>query len=198
MSIPAHFYKYGIKILKEVIVNGNWLMDAVLISESHRTFLDKQSNEREWLVLRRKPSVAILVVDPNTDVFVFVEQVRPAIGEVALELIAGSMEKDDNPWAVARHELSEEGSFRGNKLGYIYGYYPSPGGTDELIHLFYATVDSSLIKDGLLTGVVEEGEDIRVRVFSLGDVLKMIESLQITDGKILMGVNWYLLNKHKL
>ena len=46
-------------------------------------------------------------------------------------------------------------------------YFPSPGGSNEHVHLFCALVDSRGVSG--IHGLAEEGEDIRVRVLSLAE-----------------------------
>ena len=162
-------------VIKTVLVGGHKLLEVVEIEESHMTFKGVMSSVKKWLIMRRKPSVAILVYDLNAKKVVLVEQLRQAVGETMFEIPAGSMEADANPYTVARLELRQEigASFDGFEL--IESGYFSPGGTDEFLFLFAVRVDlaSSSVIDGSLTGVAKEGEDIRVHVVNFDQFFAM-------------------------
>jgi len=162
-------------VIKAAFVGGHKLLEIVEIEESHVTFKGVMSEVKKWLIMRRKPSVAMLVYDLNAKKVVLVEQLRVPIGEVIMEIPAGSMEADENPYTVARHELRQEigAFFTGFNL--VESGYLSPGGTDELLHFFAISVDlsKSTVLDGSLTGVAKEGEDIRVHIVSFDQFFKM-------------------------
>lgn len=89
-------------------------------------------------VVRHNGGVCILALDAEDNIL-FVRQFRYPYGEVLLELPAGKLEKDEDPIDCGKRELREEtgyvpGTFRA--LGVM---YPSPGYTDEVLHLFVAT-----------------------------------------------------------
>lgn len=162
-------------VIKTVLVDGHKLLEVVEIEESHMTFKGVMSNIKKWLIMRRKPSVAILVYDLEAKKVVLVEQLRQAVGQTMFEIPAGSMEADANPYTVARLELRQEigANFDGFEL--IESGYLSPGGTDEFLFLFAVSVGlaTSSVIDGSLTGVAKEGEDIRVHVVSLDQFFAM-------------------------
>src|SRR3546814_9128174 len=59
-----------------------------------------------------------------------------------LELVAGLIDKDEEPEEVARREAIEEANLTLTSLWPITQYYPSPGGSDERVHLFIGRCDS--------------------------------------------------------
>ncbi len=162
-------------VIKTVSVDGHKLLDVVEIEERHMTFKGVMSDVKKWLIMRRKPSVAILVYDLNAKKVVLVEQLRQSVGQTMFEIPAGSMEADDNPYTVARHELRQEigANFDGFEL--VESGYLSPGGSDEMLFFFAVKVDlaTSSVIDGSLTGVAKECEDIRVHVVSLDQFFAM-------------------------
>lgn len=162
-------------VIKTVLVGGHKLLEVVEIEESHMTFKGVMSAVKKWLIMRRKPSVAILVYDLNAKKVVLVEQLRQAVGQTMFEIPAGSMEADANPYTVARLELRQEIGANFDGLELIEKGYFSPGGTDEFLFLFAVSVDlaSSRVINGSLTGVAKEGEDIRVHVVSFDQFFAM-------------------------
>ena len=74
----------------------------------------------------------------------FVRQFRYPYGEVVLELPAGKLEKGSTPLENGKRELKEETGAAG--FGYLSlgKLYPSPGYTDEIIHLYFCRVGLGL------------------------------------------------------
>jgi ADP-ribose pyrophosphatase len=108
-----------------------------------------------------------------------VEQYRKAVGKRLLEIPAGLLEEGESPEECARRELIEETGFQALQLDKLIQFYPSPGFSTEIIHIFKAT---SLDKMG-------EGEsDLQVKFVSLSELLMKIRKGEIKDGKTVIGV----------
>ena len=181
------FRKFTEKIIKEVRLHGHLLLEIVEIVEQHLTFNGGISKEKTWVIMKRKPSVAMLVYDLKAKKVILVEQLRVPVGETLYEIPAGSMEAEENPYCVARIELREEVGINVGELEMIEAGYLSPGGTDELLYLFAVEVDieKSGVKDGTLTGVVKESEDIRVHVIDLDRFFEMkIEDFKTSYARL--------------
>lgn len=120
--------------------------------------------------------VAALVHDPKKKVFVFVEQFR--IGAMAagvhpwqIELVAGIMDKDaESIEACVQREIKEELGTEALQLQPLCAYFGSLGGSASRTHVYLATVDAAQCPR--FTGVVEEGEDIRVIQYSYEETWK--------------------------
>lgn len=171
----VQFVEYVADLVKSVTVGGHKLLEIVEIVESHITFSGRTSRPKKWLIMKRRPSVGMLVYDLKHRKVVLVEQLRVAVGETIMEIPAGSMEAEENPYIVARHEISEEVGLNTLDLDLIDEGYLSPGGSDEYMYLFAAQVDltNSAKINGSVTGVAKEGEDIRVHVLDFETFFKM-------------------------
>lgn len=88
-------------------------------------------------VVRHADAVCMLALNDAGEMLC-VQQARPAIGAVTLEVPAGLLEEGEDPVQAARRELQEEAGFDADmhKLSF---FYPSPGFSDEGLHLFHAT-----------------------------------------------------------
>jgi ADP-ribose diphosphatase len=137
-------------------------------------------------VVRHGGSVVILVVDgESSDPRVLLErQYRYAAGKYLWELPAGSLDPGETPLAGAKRELLEETGYRAKKWSRALFFYPSPGFVDETMTIYLAR--------GLTPGPSrpEADEFITWKMTPLLQVLKMVRSGKIQDGKTIAGVLW--------
>ncbi|MBU2864001.1 NUDIX domain-containing protein [Reinekea forsetii] len=189
-------FKYKIKARKS-LHQGFYTMDSLTVS--HQRFDGtEQEIKRELLV--RPDAVCALLVDFNADKFVFVEQFR--VGAMQgdnpwlIELVAGLIDKDESPEEVGRREAQEEAGVELGRMELITQYYPSPGGTNERIHLYVAEVDSR-DADGI-HGLDEESEDIRVVTPSIDEGLAWLANGTINNAASIIACQWFMLNKERL
>jgi ADP-ribose pyrophosphatase len=95
----------------------------------------------------------------------------------------------ETPEEAARREVEEETGLNISVLEHITTFYPSPGGTSELIFLYYSEVSGKpIIKEN--TGRVSEGEDIMTLEMSLDVALGKIKTGEIRDAKTIIGIYW--------
>ncbi|MFW5679059.1 MAG: NUDIX domain-containing protein [Pseudomonadota bacterium] len=118
----------------------------------------------ERTVVRRGPAVVVLPYDPVADTVVLIEQFRA--GAVAdpvdawlIEAVAGLIDKDLGPEAIARAELQEEAGLEARDLVQVYEGYSSPGYSDEYIYGFVAHCADLAVAGH--HGLDHESEDIR-------------------------------------
>jgi ADP-ribose pyrophosphatase len=136
-------------------------------------------------IVRHGPSVVILAVDDAPGPRVLLErQYRHAAGDFLWELPAGSVDPGESLLAAARRELLEETGHRAKQWSRALHFYPSPGFLDETMTIYLAR--------GLKPGMAhpEEDEFIACFLMPLSQVLKMVRSGKIRDGKTIAGVLW--------
>ena len=102
--------------------------------------------------------VAGVLYDPDKKKIYLANQYRPASGSKLLEVVAGTMEKGENPQECFAREAMEEVGFDIKYIEKVNTYYTSPGITKEKIHL-YIGVGERIEKGG---GLDEENENIEV------------------------------------
>lgn len=139
-------------------------------------------------VVRHRGAVAVLGQQADGR-YVFVRQYRKAVEQEVIEIVAGLLEEGETPEACARREMEEETGFRVSSVKPAGVIYPSPGYTEERIHLFCAEVEAG--------GVPSPDDDERVVVVCLdrGEVIRHISNGQICDAKTLAA---WLLCGHSL
>jgi len=135
-------------------------------------------------VVTHPGSVVVLPVLPDGKI-VLVRQYRHATGRYLWELVAGRMEKGENPKKGAARELIEETGFRAKKLSVFLDFFPTPGFLQERMYL--------LLAEGLTPGQArpEEDEKLAVGTYSKKQLEKMIRSGKMKDAKSIAGLLFY-------
>jgi ADP-ribose pyrophosphatase len=110
---------------------------------------------------------------------------RYAVGQVLLELPAGTLEKGENPMNCAGRELLEETGYLARRLTLIGTYFTSPGILSEKMYA-YAAYDLQERKAAL-----EEGEEIELEPTPLDEALQMCGDGRIQDAKTIATLLMY-------
>lgn len=85
-----------------------------------------------------RPDIATVLPITADGQVVFVRQYRHGVGEILLELPAGTFNPKEEPLAVAKRELAEETGYVGEEWGAIATFYNNPVKQNNRIHLFKA------------------------------------------------------------
>jgi ADP-ribose pyrophosphatase len=148
---------------------------------------DGKKSKRECV--RHSGGAAVLFVKDNK--IALVRQYRYLYGKEIYEIPAGKVNKGEDFLISAQRELEEETGYRADKLTHLGDIYPSPGYTDEIIHIYFAQ-EATFVGQKL-----DEGEFLNCKFFDVKDVIKMIESGEICDAKTVVAVYKYLLSVNK-
>ena len=122
--------------------------------------------------------------------FVFVRQFRKPLERVMLETVAGKLEPGEDPEECARREVMEETGYRAGESAKLGVIYPSPGYTDETIHVYHVKLIPEMVTAG-----GDEDEDLEVVHLTSAEIEEMVASGDIEDGKTLA---MWLLYKSKM
>lgn len=117
---------------------------------------------------------------------VFVKQFRYPLQEWLLELPAGKLDPNEDPYLCAKRELAEETGYRSENITKLGKICTTPGFCTEILHIYLA-------KD-LVQGehAREEGEmGMEVFEYSLDKVDELIHNGVLMDGKTLSGILFY-------
>jgi ADP-ribose pyrophosphatase len=109
---------------------------------------------------------------------------------VALEIPAGTINRNESPRKCAFRELKEETGYEAKKMTPLVKYYPSIGYNTEIIHCFVA---SGIKKVSGLK--LDEDEIISVVKIDFLKVLKMVLTGKISDSKTICAVLTYAMKK---
>ena len=195
-SFPP-FGKNDVKILaRQSCYSGFLKLDKFQLR--HRLYAGGWSQPLQREMLGKDPAVGILLFDPDRDEVVLVRQFRIGAiehesGAWLLELVAGMVEKGEDPEQVAIRESREEADCVPVNLIRICSYFNSPGTTDEHLTLFCGRVNADQASG--VHGLSEEHEDIEVVVMPLDKVVKGIANGAINNAMTIIALQWLQLNK---
>ena len=186
------------KILdKQTPFEGFFKIDVYQLQ--HELFAGGWSEPITREVFERGNAVAILLHDPISDSVLLVEQFRVGAindenGPWMQEIVAGIVEEGETKEDVARREALEEAGCEINELAFIMDFYPSAGGSTELISLYYASIDLSTINTGI-HGLPSENEDIQTSIITREQALILLREGKIKASLAIIALQWLALNK---
>lgn len=149
-------------------------------------------------ILERQAAVGILPYDPVLDQIILIEQFRA--GALAnpqspwlVEIIAGIIDSDETPKAVAFREAQEEAGCEILDIFPICEYFVSPGGSNEFMTLYCGHIDAS--NAGGIFGLQDEGEDIRAFTLSADEAFILLQEGKIKTPPAIISLQWLQLNR---
>jgi len=183
-------------VRREKCFEGFYKLDRVHLR--HELFAGGMSREISRELFVRHDAVCMLPYDPQRDEVVLIEQFRVgALGKTdnpwLIELVAGLIDKDEVPEAVAHREAQEEAGLEISALWPMTQYFPSPGGSNEFVHLYLGRCETT--GAGGLHGLEEEAEDIRVTVWAFEDALQAVRDGRIANAASIIALQWLALNR---
>ncbi len=159
---------------------------------SEQTYKGKIINVRVDKVLSPKgecfrevaehPGGVVILPFVDTKNIILIRQWRYPTGRDILELPAGKLEYNENPFEAAKRELTEETGYEAKtweNLGYI---YTSPGFCNEKLYLYKAT--NLEYKETNF----DEFELVESKIFSLKEALNLIKTGKIVDSKTICAI----------
>jgi ADP-ribose pyrophosphatase len=130
----------------------------------------------------RHAGAAVMIALTRDQKLVLIRQFRYAVDQFLWEVPAGHIAPGESPEDTARRELVEETGYYARCLEKLVAVYPSPGFSDEMMHLFLATELEER------AACPEDDESIEVGLYSLEDAEAMASTGQIRDGKTLLSL----------
>jgi len=132
-------------------------------------------------VVRLPGGSVVVPVDQEGYVYL-VSQYRAAVESVTFELPAGRLEPDETPEECAVRELYEETGLKAGTLKLLTTITPTPGYSDEVLHIYMATDLESGDPNP------DEGEFINAVMFPFDEVVDLVTFGDIRDAKTVIGI----------
>ncbi|MEM2884710.1 MAG: NUDIX hydrolase [Thermoproteota archaeon] len=143
----------------------------------------KKNVEREVV---EHPGAAAVIPLLGHDRLLLVRQYREAVGEILLEVPAGTIRPGEGAADCAARELSEETGYSCGNMRKAFSCYLAPGYSNELLHVFLA--------EKLAAGKPspERDENLRSVPVASSTAKRMIEQGKIRDAKTIAAILWFL------
>jgi ADP-ribose pyrophosphatase len=120
--------------------------------------------------------VCVAPIDDDNNLY-FVKQYRYPYHEIVLELPAGKLEKGMSPLDNGKRELKEEVGAEGYSFISLGQVYPSPGYTQEIIHLYACKIKN------VGNQQLDQGEFLNVEKIHIDKAVEMVLNNQLPDSK---------------
>ena len=170
--------------LNEKTLSGEVVYDGKIITV-HKDRVELVSGKTSFReVVEHSGGVVILAICKKDGVekVLMVKQFRYPLKEALLELPAGKLEKNENPFEAAKRELKEETGYIAKNwqdLGYV---FTSPGYSDEKLYL-YKAANLEFVGE-----CPDEGEILIEYEYTIDEIKNMIKNNEITDAKTICAV----------
>ncbi len=151
---------------------------AVNLSVDRLRLPNGQVIEREIL---HHTGSAVIIPMLDSRSLILIRQFRYSVGGYIWEFPAGTNSSRESPLQCAKRELEEETGFTAKKFRKLLTFYPTPGVSTEIMHLYLAT---ELTRT---QSKLEEDEILHAKIFRIPEIDRMIKSGKITDGKTILG-----------
>lgn len=182
--------------LNEVVVASDLVAQAAYM-EWRRTTVQRAGGDQHVRYIVGHPgAVAILAIDAASDSAVtpssemlFVRQFRAPVGQLLLEVPAGTLDLHDGvteePQRAAERELEEETGLRAMSWRHLRSFFTAPGFTSERMELFLA-LNLSAAGPGARTP--DEDEAIEAVRLTIADAAEAVRRGAIVDAKSLVAI----------
>lgn len=136
-------------------------------------------------VITHPGSVVVLPVFPDGRILL-IRQYRHATRQFLWELVAGRIDRGENPRKAAARELIEETGYRAKRFHVFLDVFPTPGLLEERMYI--------LLAEDLTAGKAEPEEDekITAQAFTQSELEQMIRRNKLRDAKSIAGILYYL------
>lgn len=84
------------------------------------------------------PGAVAIIATTQYNELILIKQYRHPVKQIVLEVPAGTCELHETTWQTAGRELKEETGYKFGTIGWMFDFFPSPGYTSEVVHMFRA------------------------------------------------------------
>ena len=165
-------------------VSSKQTYEARIFTISKDIIEDDAGKQFERDIVHHHGGVGVLA--RKGDQILFVHQYRPAVDAMMLEIPAGKLEKDEDPYTCGLRELEEESGFTCDNLSLICEFYSTPGFCNEKLYIYEA---SDLIPVEH-PKAMDEDEEIELCWYDIDQALDMIKRKEIIDAKTIIAIQY--------
>lgn len=166
---------------KETIINTEDIYSGKVFDVKKHTveLINGDTVTREQIL--HNGGVAVVAIDNDGMVFM-VRQYRFGAGVETLEIPAGKLEKNEDPYEAGMRELREETGYKTDRLISLGEFLPTPAYCSEKIYLYLADNLEHCGQE------LDDDEFLSVEKYPLDKLYEMILNNEITDGKTIIAL----------
>lgn len=170
-----------------------------LVDYQHSLYQGGMSSEIRRELFNRGQAVVVLLYDLVKQCVVLIEQCRAGALDQAInsqddhqawliEPVAGMIDEGETPQKACEREVFEEAGIVLNDFEYLTQFYPSPGGSSEILHLYAAQLDSDQVAE--FSGLAHEVEDIRIIKLPFAQAKQALLNGEFNVASTIIGLQW--------
>jgi nudix-type nucleoside diphosphatase (YffH/AdpP family) len=178
---------------REVKYSGKFKIEEVTIQKGDEEFKTE--------VFDRGNSVGALVYNTETKKYLFTSQYRVGAEGVMIEIVAGKIDEGETPQEAVKREIVEEVGYKVDTILHITDMYLSPGGSKEVMALFYVEVSEKIGDGGGIKGeniTVVEVDELGMSgnlFFNISEDGMINPPYKLIDAKSIIAVNAHVQSK---
>ncbi|HWH24263.1 MAG TPA: NUDIX hydrolase [Candidatus Limnocylindria bacterium] len=174
--------------LREALVRRDEIHRGAYLVFRRDVVADADGGEHVREVVVHPGGVCVLALLPD-ERLLFVRQYRHAVGEVLLEIPAGTLDRGadgerEDPAAAAARELAEETGYRAGRWRELGSFFTAPGFATEEMFIYLAW-QLEPVED--YAGPAPD-ERLELATLSLDDALALAKSGGVRDAKTIVGL----------
>lgn len=171
--------------MKEKTIQSELIYDGKIIRVEKDAVALENGHQSTREVVFNSGGVCTLALTNNEEV-VLVKQFRYPSKEELWEIPGGKADADETYTQTGLRELEEETGYISEEVEYLGYMYPTVAYCSEIIHMVVAK--NCTYKQQKL----DDGEHVEVHLIPLQEVLRMIETNEIKDGKTIVAILKYI------
>jgi ADP-ribose pyrophosphatase len=165
------------RILKSEIIHSGKVFNTKVDQ------IEYNSGNKSVREVAEHPGGAVIVPVTSEGKIIMITQHRYPVDKTLLELPAGKLDRNENPFHCAVRELEEETGYKSDNVKEIGTIYTTPGYSTEKLWIYLAKD----LKPGNYNR--EEGEfGMKVFEYTLKEIEEKIINGEIVDGKTICGI----------
>ncbi|MBR3039082.1 MAG: NUDIX hydrolase [Lachnospiraceae bacterium] len=172
-------------------------LDRRLVAHGHimdyyeDTIAVPNGNIAHWDFIKHKGAAAVIPVLPDGRILM-VRQYRNALDRETIEIPAGGLNENEDPYDCAMRELTEETGYSVDQMEFLISVCTTVAFCNEKIPIYVAFIDGKQGEQHL-----DEDEYIKVEPYALDDLCDLIYSGQLNDSKTVAAIMAYK-NKYEI
>ena len=109
-----------------------------------------------------------------------------------VEIVAGHVERGEEPTVAARRECQEEIGVTPSALYELFSFMPAPGHVEEFTTLYLGLVNAAAVP--ARAGAANEGEETRPMRVPVAEALAALPQDHMHNGYLILALQWLALN----